>query len=165
MPGIKRVVGIGLSGQNVSSTFGKIPVKLISASYADKLEVGTLSMMGAQEIDEVTQSTYALDEVTLKISSVEFRATLMPRMPKNGGGNIRIPIVINFSHPDLGSDSDLLDGCRIINWPAAMENSNSALEVELKAHCRQIFWTHQRKTINALRGPNGIAVPVGAHGF
>lgn len=161
MPGIRRVIGIGLSGKNVSSTWGKIEVPLISGQYGDKLEVGELSMMGGQQIDEVTEGTYSTEEVTLKVSQVTWRSIILPAMPKNGGGLIRIPIVIHFSHPDLGDDSDLLDGFRLLSWPTSADNSNSALEVELKGKPRQVLWTHERKTINQLRG----LPPPGAHGF
>lgn len=163
MPGIKRVVGLGLDGSNVESTFGKLPIPLVSASYGDKLEPGTLSKMGAQQIDEVTQGTYAIDEVSLKMSAVDFRTILMPAMPQHGGGNVRIPVVISISHPDLGDDSDLIESLRIINWAAAVENSNTAQTVELKGMATQIRWTHQRKTINQLRGV--APTTPGAHGF
>lgn len=160
MSGIRRVSGLGLDGSTVSVTLGKIELPCISISYADKLEVGKLSMMGGQEIDEMTQGTYDTDEVSLKVSGKIYRSLLMPAMPKNGGGNVRIPIVVNFSHPDLGDDSDLLDACRLINWPASMDNTSTPHELDLKAVVQQIFWTHERKTINQLRG-----VPIGAHKF
>jgi hypothetical protein len=163
---MKRVIGIGLDGSNVSTTLGKVEVPLISASYGDKLEPGTLSAMGGQQIDEITPGNYATDDAQLKLSSVVFRTIIMPAMPATGGGNVRMPIVVSRSHPDLGDDSDLLEGCRIINWAAAVENSNKAEEVTLNVTVRQIRWTYARKTINQLRGPDGsIALPAGTSGF
>lgn len=159
--GIRRVVGASLDGSNVRVILGKTEVPALSASYADRLETADLSYMGRQQIDETTQGTYARDDGELKISSVIFRAEFMPRMPLRGGGNIRIPLIIAFSHPELGSDSDLLEACRIVNWAAAVQNSNASLETTLKLKYRQIFWTEQRKTINDLDG----GIPRGASAF
>ncbi len=159
--GLRRVAGAGLDGSTVTATLGKLEVPLISASYADKLEPGKLSYMGSQQIDELTQGTYSTEDAKLKMSAVIFRTVVMPAMPSIGGGNVRMPIVIGRTHPDLGDDSDLLEGCRITNWPAAVENSNKAEEVELTCTIQQIKWTDQRKTINNLAG----VVPSGTIGF
>lgn len=160
MSGIRRVAGLGLDGSNVSITFGKVEIECISATYGDKVEKGTLSAMGAQQIDEVTQGTYSIDDCKIKMSSVRFRTLLIPAMPATGGGNVRMPLVVGRSHPELGDDSDLLDGSYITNWGAAVENSSKAEEVELTCKVTQILWTNERKTINQLRG-----VPAGAHAF
>lgn len=161
MPGIRRMIGVGLDGSNVAVTLGKIEVPLISISYGDKLEPAKLSAMGGQQIDEITQGTYDTDEVAIKVSAVNYRALIMPAMPIFGGGNVRMPITVSFSHPDLGDDSDLLDGCRLIGWPLSLDNTNAAQTLDLKAITRQIFWTSDRKTINLLRG----IAPPGATGF
>lgn len=149
---IKRVEGVGLDGSTLTLTFGKIEIPAISGTYGDKLETGELSYMGSQEIDEVTQGTYAVDETSFKISSVIFRSVLMPAMPQHGGGVIRMPVVVFKTHPQLGSDSDLLKFFRITNWAAAVANSNTAFEIDLKGKPKQILWTDERKTINLLRG-------------
>lgn len=148
----RQVNGIGLDGTNVTATFGKIEVPIVSATYGDKLEPGTLSFMGAQQNDERTPGTYSVDEITIKVSTIIFRTRILTAMPQYGGGNILIPIVIGYEHPDIGTDSDLLDQCRITQWPQTTENSNTPLQVELKANSLQIFWSDQRKTINQLRG-------------
>jgi hypothetical protein len=161
MSGLRRVAGIGLDGSMVTATFGKIEVPLIKASYGDKLEPAFLSFMGSQQQDEQTPGTYKTDDVKLSMSAMVFRTLILPAMPATGGGNVRLPIVVGRTHPDLGSDSDLLENCRITNWSAAVENSNKAEEVELTATVQQIKWTDSRKTINQLRG----VVPAGAIGF
>ena len=147
---LRRVANLGLDGSTVTVTFGKIQVPAITASYADKLEKGKLSPMGSQEITEITPGSYSTEDWKIKVSAVTFRTLIMPAMPKTGGGNVRMQIVVGRTHPDLGDDSDMLDGCYIGNIPAALENSNKAEEVELSGTVRQIFWTDERKTINQL---------------
>ncbi len=159
--GIRRVAGLGFDGSTVTTTLGKSELKLTKASYGDKLEKGELSNMGSQQIDEITPGSYKIDELKLSMSSVEFRAKFMPAMPKNGFGNVKLPFVISHSHPELGDDSDLIEDCYCTNLAAAVEASNKAEEVEVIFKPRQIKWTHERKTINALKG----AVPVGAIAF
>jgi len=149
----KRIEGLGLDGSTVSIMLGKIEVPMISATYGDKLEVGELSYMGGQQIDELTQGKYSTSEITFEVSEVILRTVIIPNMPNRGMGVVRIPsVVIKKSHPDLGSDSDQLAGCRLIDWAAAINNSQEAFKTSLKAKCRQVFWTDQRKTINLLRG-------------
>lgn len=152
MSGIRRVVGVGLDGSNVTLTIGKLEVNAISAQYGDKLDKAKLSYMGAQQTDEITQGTYDAPEGEIKVSSVIFRTVVMPAMPPYGGGNLRLPIIVGFQHPDLGRDSDFLEDCLINNWAQAVQNSNAALEVPLKITIRQIYWGSDRKTINQLRG-------------
>ncbi len=157
---IRRVANIGLDGSTVTTTFGKVELRCIKAAYGDKLETAKLSLMGGQTIDEITQGTYATDDLKVTMSSMRFRTEFLPAMPPSGGGTVRMPIVVGRSHPDAGSDSDLLEGCRCTNWGAAVENSNKAEEVELTFVVQQIKWGDERKTINVL-GPGVI----GAAGF
>lgn len=161
MAGIRRVAGVGFDGSTVTTTFGKVEIRCIKASYGDKLEKGTLSLMGSQEIDEITPGTYSIDDLKITMSAVRFRAEFMPAMPQTGGGNVAMPVVVGRVHPDLGEDSDLIENCYCTNWGAAVENSNKAEEVELTFKAKQIKWTNARKTINALAG----VIPAGAVGF
>ena len=86
-------------------------------------------------------------------------------MPANGGGNVRMPIVIGRQHPDLGDDSDLLEGCSCKNLGAAVENSNKAEEVELVFSVQQVKWTDQRKTLNFLVQTGTVPTGAIASGF
>lgn len=148
---LTRTVGIGLDGSNLTITFGKVEIRCISASYGDKLEIGNLSFMGSQQIDEQTDGTYTVDEIEIVMSSVNFRTELMKAMPQHGGGLVRIPTVVSYTQNDLGEDSDFIERLRILNWPAAVANSNEAFQLALKCSATQIRWTDERKTINRLR--------------
>lgn len=158
---IKRVIGIEIDGTIVTTTFGRHEITTLKVSYKDGLETAFLNEIGTQAQAAQTPGTYKTDDIAITFRSTVFRARVMPLFPKYGGGNVIIPIVIGFAHPDIGNDSDLLFGCRCVNWGTSIENSNKAVEVETMWKARQIFWTSQRKTINALKG----AVPVGASKF
>lgn len=158
---LRRVVGIEFDGSTVTSTFGRHEIEALKASYADGLETEVLRSMGSQRQDARTAGTYKTEDASISYRASVFRAKLMPLFPKTGGGNVVVPIIVGFTHPDIGSDSDLLSGARCVNWAAACENSAKALEVETKWVFLQLFWTSERKTINALKG----AVPVGASSF
>lgn len=149
---LRRVKNIGLDGSTVTATIGKREIRIVKASYGDKLEPAFLSEMGSQEQDEQSPGTYKTDEVKITMSSMRFRTEFMPAMPATGGGNVLLPIVIGRQHPDLGDDSDLLLDCRCTNWGAAVENSNKVEETELTFSVRQIKWTDERKTINQIYG-------------
>lgn len=159
--GLRRVAGVGFDGSTVAIAFGKVEIRCMSASYGDGLKPEKLTYMGSQTIDEMSPGVYETEDAKIKMSAVKFRTEFMPAMPTQGGGNVRIPITVTRSHPDLGDDSDLLEGCRLMNLPAAIENSAKLEEVELTFSVQQIKWTNDRKTINALQG----AVPVGASSF
>ena len=158
---LRRVANVGFDGSNVTISLGKLEIRILSASYGDSLKPEALSYMGSQQIDEMSPGVYETDEGKIKMSAVRFRTEFMPAMPTTGGGNIRIPIVVTRSHPDLGDDSDLLENCRITNLPAAVENSAKLEEVEITFKPTQIKWTNDRKTINALAGSQ----TTGATGF
>lgn len=159
---LRQVANVGLDGSTVTVTFGKTEIKCVKASYGDKLSKEKLRAMGEQKISEITQGTYDTDETKITMSAVRFRTEFLPKMPKEGGGNVRLALVIGRSHPDLGRDSDMLDGCQCINWGAAVENSAKAEEVELAFITQQIYWTSARKTLNQLTTP---IVGAGLSGF
>ena len=159
MAGITRVSDVELDGSTVTVTFGRHEIRALSASYGDSLETEVIRQMGAQLQAARTAGTYKTETVKIKFRASVFRAEVMPLFPVNGGGNLTVPITVNFSHPDIGSDSDLIDGARCTNWTAACENSSKALEVETTWECLQVYWTSDRKTINATNGitPSGAS--------
>lgn len=158
---IRRVIGIEVDGSIVTTTFGRHEIQCLSASYGDGLETTFLTEMGSQRQSAQTPGTYKTEDGAFKFRSTVFRALVMPLFPRRGFGNVTIPIVVGFSHPDIGNDSDLLATARFVNLKQAWENSNKAAEVEVKVTYQQVFWTSRRCTINALKG----AVPVGASKF
>lgn len=165
MPGIRRVINVEFDGGSGHVTFGRQEVPFIKANYADMLETEVVRTCGSQRQNARTAGTYKTDTCSITFRCSEFRAILLPLFPKNGFGNIRRPIVSNFDHPEIGSDSDLLDGARCVNLAQAIENSNKGLEVETKWELDQIYWGSDRRTINTLDGPLGLQLPIGTVGF
>lgn len=155
---IRRVIGVELDGSTVTTTYGRREVPALKATYADMLETEVVRQMGSQRQDARTPGIYKTDTCTISYRASVFRASLMPLFPTNGAGNVVLPIVVGFTHPDIGSDSDLLNGARCVNWSQAVEASAKGLEVETKWELIQIFWTSQRKTINQISGPLGSAI-------
>jgi hypothetical protein len=158
---MKRVVGIEFDGSTVKVTIGRTEIPCLAASYGDNLQPEKLREMGSQQIDAITNGTYETDEAKIKMASSVFRGVFMPLVDSSGFGNRSLPVVCSFEHPDLGGDSDYLDGCRFTKLGAAMEASAKANEVEFGLTVRQIYWTDQRKTINAF----DPSIPLGAPGL
>lgn len=157
---LRRVANVGLDGSTVTMSFGKVEIRCIKASYGDKLEKSKLSEMGGQTIDAISRGTYATDDLKVTMSAIRYRTEFMAAMPTTGGGNVKMPIVIGRSHPDAGSDSDLLEGCEYLGTTQAVENSSKVEEVELNFIVAQLKMTDERKTINQTG-----SVQVGTSGF
>jgi len=147
--GIFNPDGNEFDGSCNSVIIGSATIPALSASYADGLDKGDVVEMGSQEIEAVTQGIYKRDEPKIKFRSSIFRTMLMPMFPANGFGNVRWQIVVVKDHPDMGSDSDLLNSCYCTNVSAAIEASNKGDEVETtwKIGKGGIAWTDERKTI------------------
>ncbi len=158
---IKRVNGLELDGTLFTITFRKTTIETLKITYADGLETEAVKAMGSQRQVARTPGTYKIDDVKITFRSSIFRAEFLPLMPKHGGGDIAIALVVTAHHPDLGTDSDMLSQARCTNWSTSMENSSKAIEVETTWQPNQIFWGTARRTINALHG----AVRLGAGKF
>lgn len=148
---IKRVNRIAADGTTVTTTFGRHRIAALKASYGDKLETETLNEMGSQSIDARSPGKYSTDEFTITFEYVTFRERVSPLLQKDGFGNEKIPIVVGTFHPDLGSDSDLLDRCRFVGQKENPENTATPRSVECTFTVDQIYWGESRKTRNKLR--------------
>jgi len=158
---IQRVNRIAADGTTVTSTFGNKEIRCLKAGYGDKLETTPLTEMGSQEIDARTPGSYSTDELTITFEYVKFHEEFSPLLQDDGFGNEKLPIVIAVSHPDLGDDSDLLDGCRFVGQKDAVDNTNGARVVETTWTTDQIYWGEDRKT----RNQRDLSVPLAATNF
>jgi hypothetical protein len=154
---IRRVTSNEFDGSTVTTTFGKTEIRALKASYADNLETETIPEQGSQRQGARTPGIYKTEDVSISFRSSVFRAELLPLLPSRGAGLAKVAIVVSFFHPEIGSDSDMLAGARLVNLSAATEASAKALEVETKWVIDQIHWTSRRITINSLNG----AIPIG----
>src|SRR5258708_2957681 len=147
---VRRVDKIAFDGSSLTVTMRRHIIALRKASYGDKLETDFGSNMGSQQVDFRTPGSYSTVDPKFTMESVVFRAEFYPLMQKNGYGNEQLPIVVTESHPDLGDDSDLLDGVRFTGLDRAFESSNKANEVEFGAVFNQLYIGNERKTINTI---------------
>lgn len=143
-----RVNRIAADGTTVTVTIGKHVIPLLEISYGDSVESEDMSEMGVQEISASTPGQYKTDEITAKMAYDTWSSKFMPLAQKDGFGNERFQMVVSHSHPDLGSDSDLLDPCRYMGSKAAKQNSASPAVMEIKFKTQQVYWTDARKTLN-----------------
>jgi hypothetical protein len=154
---MQKVFGIELDGTTTVMTIGRTQIPVMSGSYGDNLSPEKLRQMGSQIIDALTMGTYETDEGKVKMSASNFRGLFFPLVDQYGFGNRSIPLIFSFTHPEIGNDSDYLDGCRFTKLSQALEASNKAQEVEFGITVRQIYWTDRRITINAL----DTSIPLG----
>lgn len=154
---IRRVKGIELDGTTTIMTVMRTEIPCLGASYGDNLAPEKLRQMGSQQIDAITMGTYETEEGKVRMSASNFRGLFFPLVDQHGFGNRDVPVIFSFYHPQLGNDSDLLEGCRFIKLTQALEASSKAQEVEFGIILRQIRWTERRITINAL----DTSIPLG----
>ncbi len=158
---IRLVERTGLDGTTTTIAFGRSQIPCLSATYGDKIEPENLSYMGSQQVDEQTEGPYSTVTAKIKMSAAVYRAKLMPLLQKNGFGSERLSVVIAFTHPVMGNDSDLLTGARFTGTDAATENSGKVQEVDFEMTFSQLYWGEERKTRNKLN----TQIPLGASKF
>jgi len=147
---LRRVKGIELDGTTTIMTIARTEISCLGANYGDNIAPEKLRQMGSQQIDATTMGTYETEEGKIRMSASNFRGIFFPLIDQNGFANRVVPVIFSFFHPQLGNDSDLLDGCRFIKLSQALEASSKAQEVEFGILVRQIYWTERRVTINSL---------------
>lgn len=148
---ITRIKNLGLDGTTVTVQFGTLTVPCRSVSgYGDSLSTEWVPNMGSQERGEQSPGTYAVEDLKIVVSTVRWYAQLLAALPKNGAGNLVVNLTISYSHPDLGTESDLLEGCRLIGTSGSIENSAKLLDRELTFSVAQVYHGERRATINKL---------------
>lgn len=147
---MRRVNRNALDGTNIVLMFGRLQIPCLKASYGDKIEPENLTFMGTQEISAQTTGTYSTEDAKVTMESTVFRADFLPNLQQNGYGNERLSMIFSYSHPDLGDDSDFIDGARFTNIAVAVENSAKAFEIEIGIKFTQLYMGDARITINSL---------------
>lgn len=148
MPSVTRLSGVEFDGSCATIGFGANLIPYMKADYGDALKPDPVRDAGSQEIVAYTPGQYEIKEAKITFRASVFRASLMPLFIANGFGNQRVQLTVNYQHPEIGADSDLLLDARITDIAAAIEASNKGLEVETTWQPRQILWTSERKRIN-----------------
>lgn len=139
-----RRVGLNFDGSCVHMTIGKAEIPLISSSHGDNVKAEWVYRMGLQVPEADTPGQYEPEEGTIKMSGVNARTLLYPLLPQFGAANVRRIAVVSFSHPEIGTDSDLLRDFRIMGSKMSLEASAKGTEVEFKVRYRYVAWTERR---------------------
>src|SRR5512145_2020196 len=121
MARFQRVRGVELDGTNITMVIGRTQIDILKCSYGDKLTPEKLRQMGRQDIDSITRGIYDTDDGKFTLAASVFRGELAPLLDTEGFGNRVIPLIFNFNHPELGSDSDLMEA-RIVSITGSGEN-------------------------------------------
>lgn len=146
---MRSVRGLELDGSTARMSVGRVRMDVISSAYGDGMQIEKVRDIGKQAIAGKTPGMYDTDEGSVKMRASVFRTQFIPLVPP-GFGNLVVPVVFSYVHPEMGGDSDLIEGCVFHGIKAAVEASAKALEIELKITYDQIFWTDYRISINRL---------------
>ncbi len=148
---LRRVNRIALDGTNVTITVGTFVLKCSKQSYGDSLTTSKGSNLGSQMQDFQTSGSYKTDDPSFTVYAHEYRE-MMDGFPANGFGNTYVPVTVTYSHPELGSVSDLLENFRFLTQAVSAEAGEKMIEHEVKGSVLQIYWGDKRKTINYVPG-------------
>lgn len=157
-----RVTNVEFDGSSVILGIGALEVEALKLNYGDSLKPEKVRPLGQQRIGALTPGEYDVSEGGITLRNSVWCSDVLPRLV-DGFGNVPLDITVSVTHPEIGFDSDFLEGARITNIEAAKEAGAKGLEVELKIQPIQIWWGTGRVRINFGEGfPPGIA---GALGF
>jgi hypothetical protein len=153
---MRNVRGKAIDGSNVKMLFGRFEIPCLSRELGDAIETEVVHNMGSQSQDGRTEGTYKTDQVKVKMERKIYSTLYAPKLAVDGAGHECVNITFQYKHPDLGDDSDFVEGCRLVGTHDAGE-SGKADEVELTFDCIQIYWTDKRITINKRNLTQGYA--------
>ena len=153
---ITRTSGTEHDGSSIFLVIGTTAIRAIKASYGDKMEKSDVVEMGTQFISAVTAGTYKPDEAKITFRNSVWRSEFMPKLPFMGSSNSPITVVIQFTSPDAGSDSDLWKPCYYTGSSLSLDSSNKGVEVDVTFKVQQYYWTEARTTKNSIAG--GLAI-------
>lgn len=155
---ITRVSDTEHDGSSLFMTIGKTNVRLIKASYGDKVEKGDVQEMGTQAISAVTPGTYKPENMKVTMRNSVWRAVFMPRLPIQGASNTPLSIVISYINPDVGSDSDRAAPAFYVGSSISPDNTNKGVDVDVEFKVQQYYWTDKRTTKNSVVGAFAIGI-------
>ncbi len=142
---IRRVTGNEFDGSCINITLGKTQIPFLNFSYGDNVAKEWIYQSGSQVPVAQTPGQYKTTEGKLKLRRTVASVLLVPALPSGGASNGLIQCVVNYVHPDIGSDSDLLVDFSVCGGSAALEASGKGTEIEIPCSYRLIKWTNARK--------------------
>ena len=143
----KRVNRAALDGTTVSVIVGASQFRCTKIGYGDSLTIAKGTRLGSQQQDFQTLGSYKTDDISFTMEAVDYRE-MIDAHAVNGFGNLIGMAIVQYSHPDIGSVSDMIEGFRLLTSAASAEGGEKMLEIEVKASCMQIYWGDRRATLN-----------------
>lgn len=141
--------GTAYDGGCIEMRLGSSAFAIQEANHEEDLDVKKVRALGAQAAHTSTPGAYEAKDDTIKMETAEY-ARLLAALPANGYGNFRFPIVMDYTHPDLGTMHVIKEGCRITGVKGGFKEGSDATMVELKVFCMQIIING--KTLNTRKG-------------
>lgn len=145
-----------IDGEYDANTFffrwGILDVPLIGCAYGDSLDKGTLSEIGSQAVTAITLGAYKPEPAKLKVRRSVWTSIVVPKLPKNGFGNLRFPLTVIGNHPEIGSFEDKLSPAYLIKVaePGIEGGSNKPDVLDIDLMVQQYWW--DGKTLNRIEG-------------
>ena len=155
---IERTSGVEFDGSSVFMVIGTKAIRAVKASYGDSVEKGDVYEMGNQLLAAVTPGQYKPELAKVTFRNSVYRAEVLPRLPMLGSANSPTSVVIQYTCPGIGTDSDLWKPCWIVGTTISPESSNKGIEVELTFKVQQYFWGDTRTTKNAIAGSVAVGI-------
>lgn len=151
-----RRIGLSFDGSCGHVTIGKTEIPFISESHGDNLKAEWVWRLGTQTPEADTPGQYEPEEGSLKMSSVNFRSLLVPALARIGAGNTRRIAIVTLTHPEIGTDSDALEGFRVMGLKQAIEASSKSIEIEVKTRYRLVRWGEKRMCLGNPTGTGAV---------
>jgi hypothetical protein len=149
---IRRVPGVEFDGSTISITIGRLVFEAEKVDYSDDITTTVGTSLGTQEQRYRTLGVYKTGQVTIEPRFSVLRRDFLSSLAPNGFGGQINPIIVGYWHPQLGKDSDLLAGARLVSITGGGEVGGKQLMMPIKFDIMQIFWGNGRQTLNRVEG-------------
>ena len=151
----RNVADTAFDGTTIAVRMGAFEAHMTKISYGDSIEPAVIQRLGSQEVDATTLGAYKIDDITATMEKKKHDELLSQLAKLNGGskngiGNVRFPISVTYSHPEVGTVHDVIEQAQMVGFKSSAETGGAPNMVEMKIKARQILWNG--RSINARRG-------------
>ena len=142
---IAIINNVAFDGSMCFAQFGALAIPITAASYGDALETDAAGDCGSQEEPYVTPGRIKNKQPTFTFRMNIFLAAFQPALATMGFGNTALPVTCSYVTPDSGSESDLIEACRYVDFEQKWDNTNKVIVCETKWVCARVRYSNARK--------------------